>query len=212
MKKLLLCLLALLLLAGCAECPECEKCEECAPAAKTVADLPAARDTSKKDGENACALNSYSLACSSIDSSNLKDYLGIDGVVYIDARDFSDYAKKHLKNFEVVPFFGLVYNKAEDDTTHLFHGAEFKATFEESIEILHQLVPTDKVVFLMCQSGGRIKTFMQILDAAGYDMTKIYNVGGMAQYDSYADLGLVTNVEEIVVEATYSLNGLTLVK
>ena len=58
----------------------------------------------------------------------------------------------------------------------------------------------------MCQSGGRIKAFMQLLDANGYDMSKIYNVGGMAQYDSYAD---ATVAEEIVINATYAFNGLT---
>lgn len=216
MKKLLVVLLAVLMLAGCTqECPECETCEVCAPAAKTVADLPAPRDTNKKykdqDGnEHACELNNYSVDCSSITSENLKDYLGIDGVVYIDARDYKDFATKHLRNFECIPYFALVFDAEANgaDKPQLFKGepANPVATYEESVDILKALIPTDKTVFLMCQSGGRIKAFMQLLDANGYDMNKIYNVGGMAQYESYTD---ATVAEEIVINATYAFNGLT---
>lgn len=222
MKKILVVLFALLMLAGCTqECPECptceqcEVCEECAPAAKTVADLPAPRDTSKKykdkDGnEFACELDNYSVDCSSITSENLNEYLGIEDVVYIDARDYKDFATKHLRNFECIPYFALVFDAEANgaDKPQLFKGepAAPVATYEESVDLLHALIPTDKTVFLMCQSGGRIKSFMQLLEANGYDMSKIYNVGGMAQYDSYTD---ATVAEEIVINATYAFNGLT---
>lgn len=219
MKKLLVALLAVLLLAGCTqECPECETCEVCPAPAKTVADLPAPRDTSKTykdaDGnEHACELNNYSVDCSSITSANLTDYLGIDGVVYIDARDYKDFATKHLRNFECIPYFALVFDAEANgaDKPQLFSGSPDApvATYVESKDLLNALIPTDKTVFLMCQSGGRIKAFMQLLEANGYDMTKIYNVGGMAQYDSYKD---ATVAEEIVVNATYAYNGLTLAK
>lgn len=214
MKKLLVALLALLLLAGCASCPECEACEVVEPA-KTVADLPAPRDTSKsysdKDGNSiACALDDYSLDCSTINSSNLTDYLGIEGVVYIDARDFGDFAKKHLRNFECIPYFAVVFDAEANgaDKPQLFHGSvtEPVATYEESLDILHDLIPEDKVVFLMCQSGGRIKAFMTLLDSLGYDMSKIYNVGGMAQYGEYEGIYVA---EDLVVTASYAFNGLT---
>lgn len=217
MKKLLLALLAVLLLAGCASCPECEACPV-VEAAKTVADLPAPRDASKsyqdKDGNSiACTLEDYSLDCSNINSSNLKDYLGIEGVVYIDARDFGDYAKKHLRNFECIPYFALVFDAEANgaDKPQLFGGSvtEPVATYEESLDILHDLIPQDKVVFLMCQSGGRIKAFMNLLAAEGYDMSKIYNIGGMAQYGEYEGIYVA---EDITLNATYAFNGLTLAK
>ncbi len=220
MKKLLVALLAVLMLAGCASCPECEKCEVCPDVtpAKTVADLPAPRDTSKstKDADGnaqACTLDNYALDCSSINSGNLAEYLGIDGVVYIDARDYGDFAKKHLRNFECIPYFAVVFNAEANgaDKPQLFGGTvtEPVATYKESLDILHDLIPQDKVVFLMCQSGGRIKAFMQLLDACGYDMSKIYNVGGMAQYGEFP---LVTVSEDLVVTATYAFNNLTLNK
>lgn len=223
MKKLFIALLAVLLLAGCStapECPECAVCEQCPEVtpAKTVADLPAPRDTSKstKDADGnaqACTLDNYSLDCSSINSSNLSEYLGIDGVVYIDARDYKDFATKHLRNFECIPYFAVVFDAEANgaDKPQLFGGSvsEPVATYAESLDILHDLIPQDKTVFLMCQSGGRIKAFMTLLDACGYDMSKIYNVGGMAQYGEYPD---VTVAEDLVVNATYAFNNLTVNK
>ncbi len=214
MKKLLVCLLAVLLLAGCAS--EAEPCPVCEEPAKTVADLPAARDESKKysdkDGnEVACSLTDYSVDCSSITAANFAEYANVEGVVYIDARDYKDFATKHMRNFECIPFFGLIYDEAADGSSEkpqLFKKVDgkFEPVYEESIDILHDLVPEDKTVFLMCQSGGRIKTFMAILDAAGYDMSKIYNIGGMAQYGEYEG---ITVAEDIVVNATYAFNNLT---
>ena len=221
MKKLLVALLTVLVLTGCTqEAPETTTTEapEVTATETTVAELPAPRDTSKKyqdkDGnEITCDLTNYSVDCSSITSENLKDYLGREDVVYIDARNFKDFAPKHLRNFECIPFFGLIYDAEANgaDKPQLFSGDPTApvATYAESVEILNALFPKDKTLFLMCQSGGRIKTLMQILDANGYDMNKIYNVGGMAQYDSYTD---ATVAEEIVVTDTYAFNGLTVNK
>ena len=74
------------------------------------------------------------------------------------------------------------------------------------------LFPKDKTIFLMCQGGGRVAQAMTLLEALGWDMTKIYNVGGMGQYteDLYGDL--TTNAGELGLEATYSFEGLTPVK
>ena len=79
MKKLLTVLVAALLLVGCSaqECPTCEVC----PEEPTVAALPAPRDTTKtytnsEKAEVACEENTYAAACSSINASNLHEYLG----------------------------------------------------------------------------------------------------------------------------------------
>jgi len=220
MKKLLVALLALLMLAGCAQ--DCPECEVCAPAAKTVADLPVARDTTKsykdKDGKDvACTIDDYSVDCSSIDSSNLKDYLDIDGVVYIDARDYGDFAKKHLRNFECIPYFALIFNAEAngEDLPQLFKGsvAEPVAVYEESVDVLTDLIPTDKTVFLMCQSGGRIKQLMNLMAATKeYDMSKVYNIGGMNQYTEDKGWTDATVSEYISVTATYAFTDLTVVK
>lgn len=186
-------------------------------------DLPAPRDTTKtykpdKDSEAvACEENTYAPGCSSINAENLQDFLGRDDVVYIDLRDYADYSQKHLRNFEVIPFFASIWNKdANTDTalTQLYGGdvAAPVAVYEESDDLLEALFPKDQTIFLMCQSGGRVVNMMKILEAKGYDMSKIYNVGGMGQYTSKELSGHVTDTLELKVEATYATEGLTRAK
>lgn len=236
MKKLSIALLAGLLLTGCAQtCPTCPTDAELEAQgwvknptengyvlvedANILPELPAARDLTKKykdkDGnEHACVENNYTNACAAINVDNLHEYLGREDVVYIDLRDYSDYAKKHLKNFEVLPYFAAIFNaNAPTDAAlpQLFGGstAEPVATYEESVALLKAMVPTDKTVFLMCQSGGRVAQMMTLMENLGYDMTKVYNVGGMGQYtaDEYAEW--TTDTAELTINATYSFEGLT---
>jgi len=192
-----------------------------AAAAGEDTELPAPVDTTKtyqanKDdpAETPCTEGSFGVTCSAINSENLQQYLGRTDVMYIDLRDFSDYAKKHLRNFEVIPFFGLVYNKEAHTDASLpqLYGGEPTdpvPVYEESDEILEALFPKNKTLFLMCQSGGRVATMMNILKARGWDMTKVYNVGGMAQYSGPEYRALVTDTPELIVETVYSLEGLT---
>ena len=114
---------------------------------------------------------------------------------YIDLRDYADYAKKHLRNFECIPYFALIFN-------------EPIPVYAESDELLEALFPKNKVIFLMCQSGGRVNQLMKLLNARGWDMTKIYNIGGMAQYAGPEYRELTTDAPEILVNATYSFAGL----
>lgn len=226
MKKLLMTALAVLMLAGCSsapsqECEICEPCEDTDPVVETVA-LPEARDLTKtyapSEGaaEVACEANVYTNACAAINAENLVDYLGRDDVLYIDLRDYSDYAKKHLRNFECVPYFALIFD-AEAGTEgkpQLFGGSleEPVATYEESEELFEALFPKDKTIFFMCQSGGRVAQMMKLMDSLGYDMSKVYNVGGMGQYTDAKYAPYTTDSAEITVEATYSFEGLTPVK
>ena len=215
MKKLLVVLLAALMLTACAApAPEAEPTP--APEAEpVVAELPAPVDTTKmykpsKDAaETACEAGVYAAACSSINSENLVEYLGREDVLYIDLRDYNDYAKKHLKNFEVVPYFAAVMSK--EPGTQLYSGTPDApvATYEESDVILNQFFPKDKTLFIMCQSGGRVAQLMKLLEAKGYDMSKIYNVGGMGQFTGSEFREYTTDTAELTIEATYSFEGLT---
>ena len=213
MKKLLSALLALALLAGCTTA---------APKTDDVKKLPAPVNTAAKyknaeGNEVACEANNYTNACAGVNSTNLHEFLGRDDVIYIDLRDYVDYGSKHLRNFEVIPYFAYIFN-AEAGTNpakiQLFGGTvkEPVAAYEESVEILEVLFPKDKTIFLMCQSGGRVAQAMTLLDSLGWDMSKIYNVGGMGQYTDAAYAGYTTNAAELKVQATYSFEGLTPVK
>ena len=228
MKKLLALLAVLLMLTGCSSAPA-QKTDEELMAEGWVknplengyilqAELPDTIDVTKKykdaDGNEVdCAAGVYAAACSAIDSTNFLDYAHRDDILYIDVRDFGDYAKKHLKNFEVIPYFALVFD-AEAGTEgkpQLFSGTvkEPVATYKESVELLEVFFPKDKTIFLMCQSGGRVTQLMNLLEVNGWDMNKIYNIGGMGQYtgDEYKDY--TTDSAEISIEAIYSFEGLT---
>ena len=232
MKKLIALLAALLVLAGCTSAPA-QKTDEELMAEGWVknplengyvaapSELPAPVDTTKtyknaEEKEVACEAGNYSAGCSSINSTNLHEYLNREDVIYIDLRDYSDYAKKHLRNFECVPYFAFLFDAAAgtEGKPQLFGGdvAAPVATYEESVELMEVLFPKDATIFFMCQSGGRVKQCITLLESLGWDTSKIYNVGGMGQYTSDALVEVTTDAAEMTVTATYSYEGLTPVK
>ncbi|MDI9502347.1 MAG: rhodanese-like domain-containing protein [Peptoniphilaceae bacterium] len=194
-----------------------------APAASAPAAvaLPAPIDTEKTykanqdDAEDtACAAGAYASDCSSVNPDNLIDYMNRDDVLYIDLRDFEDYVKKHFRNFEVVPFFAYIFNAeahTNADLIQLYGGSptEPVPVYEESDKMLEYLFPKDKTLFIMCQSGGRVKMLLEILEARGWEMDKIYNIGGMAQYNSGAYRDHMTDTPELTITGTYGFEGLT---
>ena len=204
---------------------EAKKETVAAAAAAAVAagevELPAPVDTTKtylanKDDkeETICEPGNFGPTCSAINSENLKQYLGRTDVKYIDLRDYTDYAKKHLRNFECIPYFALIFNaEACNDAAlpQLYGGTveEPVPVYAESDEILEAFFPKGKTIFLMCQSGGRVNMLMKLLSARGWDMSKIYNIGGMAQYAGAEYRDIVADTPEIAVTATYNFEGLT---
>lgn len=200
-KILALSLIALMLLAACA--PAASTPPPAAPSEQEPVVEPV--DTSLPPAQKVAG--DYSFENSGINATNLRDYLGREDVFYIDLRNYEDYSKKHLRNFEVIPFFAYIYNdKAGDEGfPQLFKGThdEPVAVYESSEAILNTLFPKDQTLFILCQSGGRVGMLMKMLAALDYDMSRIYNVGGMAQYagDEYRDL--VTDTEELQVTGSY---------
>ena len=162
--------------------------------------------------ENAEAI--YSADNSSITVDNLDEYMNREDVMYIDIRDYNDYAKKHFKNFEVIPYFGYVFNaeaNTNPDMIQLYGGtpAEPVAVYEQSDALLNAMFPKDKTLFIMCEKGGRVTQLMQLLDAKGYDMSNIYNIGGMGQYVDKKYSDHITDTYEFELDATYNFEGLT---
>ncbi|MBQ9419359.1 MAG: FMN-binding protein [Synergistaceae bacterium] len=189
--------------------------------ATTESELPAPVDTTKKylankddKEETLCTPGNFGPTCSAITNENLRQYLGRSDVMYIDLRDFEDYAKKHLRNFECIPYLSLIFNaEAHKDSSlpQLYGGTtdEPIPVYKESDEILAALFPKNKNIFLMCQGGGRVNNMMKILKARGWDMSKIYNIGGMAHYATPAYRDITTDTPEVIVKATYNFEGLT---
>ncbi len=158
----------------------------CKDKGEELSQLPAAR----LGNAEGCYSNDYDKTCSSINSKNLNEYLGRSDVDYIDVRNFSDYEFEHLEGFRNVQFFADIWNKDGVAGGKQLFNKDYTPKYKDSVKILESYFPKDKTLFLMCASGGRVVWLMDILELNGWDMTKIYNVGGMgdytdAKYDSY---------------------------
>ncbi len=205
-------LAALLVFGGVTGCGKKDKLPE----------LPAARLSETKDG-SVCLSNDYSNECSGVNVHNLYEYLGRSDVKYIDLRRYSEEVLKTgtLKGFEHIDFFGDIYNSTTAEGTQLFN-SDYTPKYTNSVALLEQLFPKNQILFLSCASGGRVVHMMKILERYGWDMSKVYNVGGYnnyikdANYDNYknylVELGstVVTYKEgtytETVGTATYTAN------
>ena len=143
-------------------------------------------------------------------AKKLSDYLDREDVVYIDLRDASNYNAGHIEGFEWIPHFDVIMNSKKTKGDQLFYADEngkIQPRYAESVQILKTLFPQDKTLFLMCQSGGRVVATMDVLAANGYDMSKVYNVGG---YSSCAKDAAYpkTSSSYVKVTATYDFTGL----
>ena len=161
----------------------------------------------------ACTAEVWATGRSSVNVDNLTEYLGRVRFLYIDLRDYNDYAKKHLRNFEVIPYFALILMKRQARKANRGCMAERWTLQSQRMKnpaaLLEAMFPKDKTIFLMCQSGGRVAQMMKLMNSLGYDMSKIYNVGGMGQFTDAKFAPYTTDNAEIVLEATYNFEGLT---
>lgn len=163
--------LAALMVFGVAGC-SCNKDDE-------LSKLPAARLAETAKGQ-ACNSNDFKEDCSSIHiTTNLYKYLGREDTVYIDLRNYDQVTQKFIDGFRFVEFFDEIYGTG----TQLFiqsNGADnFMPRYQNSVAILEAMMPKDKNIFLMCAAGSRVVNMMKIMEVHGWDMSRVYNVGGM---------------------------------
>ncbi len=64
--------------------------------------------------------------------------------------------------------------------------------YEESMYVLKEIFPEDKLIFLMCGGGGYAWMTKQILLKLGYEEDKVYNIGGFWAYDGKNKVDMVT--------------------
>lgn len=138
-----------------------------------------------------------------IDESTLDKYLNRSDVVYRDMRMLVDpadyeeiggdsYLSGFVKGFEVVPYpylaptIGLpeeVGSSYQGETLFRVENGEYIANYEESMDILEYLFPKDKAIFLMCGGSGYAGMTKTMLLSLGWDVNKVYNVGGYWYYE-----------------------------
>lgn len=83
------------------------------------------------------------------------------------------------------PLFNVEWNN--DGTIGKIEG-----NYEESMQVLNEIFPKDKLIFLMCGGGGYAWMTKQILVKLGYDSTKVYNIGGFWAYTGNHKVELVS--------------------
>lgn len=138
-----------------------------------------------------------------VNETTIDDYLGRSDAIYRDLRMLKDpgnyeaiggdsYLSGFVNGFSVVPFPYLVnvmgLPEAVGDTytgktLFSFDGEDYKANYEESMDILEALFPKDKIIFLMCGGGGYSGMMKSMLVKLGWNESRIYDVGGYWFYE-----------------------------
>jgi len=138
-----------------------------------------------------------------VNESTIDKYLGRSDSVYYDVRMLVDpaayeeiggdrYLSGLVDGFEVVPFPYFVNLKGMPEAVGEIYGGptlftekdgKYTANFKESWQILNDLFPKDKYIFLMCGGGGYSGMLKNMLVSLGWDTNKIYVVGGYWYYE-----------------------------
>lgn len=138
-----------------------------------------------------------------INEATIDNYLGRSDAVYRDLRMLKDpgnyeaiggdaYLSGFVDGFEVVPYPYIVNVEGlpeavgdtyKGETLFTFDDSNYKANYKESMQILEDLFPKDKIIFLMCGGGGYSGMMKNMLVALGWDGSKIYDVGGYWYYE-----------------------------
>lgn len=138
-----------------------------------------------------------------INESTIDNYLNREDAVYRDMRMLKDtanyeaiggdsYLSGFIKGFEVVPYpylcnpsglpsdVGAGYS---GNALFSYQDDKYVANYEEALDIIEELFPRDKVIFLICGGGGYAGMTKNLLVYLGYDENKIYDIGGYWYYD-----------------------------
>lgn len=150
-----------------------------------------------------------------ITPQNVIDYLNRDDTLYIDIRNYEEYVQGHMRNFELIPFASLIYAyqaEIEPNSVQLYGGFPEAPVpvFEESDEVLEQLFPKDKNLFIICRSGNRSASMIHLLVERGWDKAKLYDLGGILDYQgnpAYEDRLVSWPMYQGI--ANYAVHGLT---
>lgn len=136
-----------------------------------------------------------------INEKTIDRYLNRSDVVYRDMRMLEDpadfgqidgdrFLSGFVKGFEVVPY-PYICTLDELPVPGAYIGPTlfskiaigYSYNFNESEQILHELFPMDKAIFLMCGGGGYASMMKNFLIDIGYNPNLIYNVGGYWFYN-----------------------------
>lgn len=150
-----------------------------------------------------------------INEDTIDNYLDRDDVVYRDMRMLEDpanyeaiggdrFLSGYINGFEVVPLpYIIPVDGLPSDVGETYKGetlfdyvdGTYIANYEEAYDILEELFPQDKTIFLMCGGGGYANMMKNFLIAMGWDEDTIYNVGGYWYYRGKNDIKVEKTAE-----------------
>lgn len=211
MKKTIIILISLLLIACSTNTPTVSN-------ENNIKEIPVKSD-----------INSNLASTSYITPKNIDDYLFRTDCFYIDLRDPNLFLSEgHIAGFINIPFYGYITDfiendnilfsmnkiKENDKVIHLGDNGSFKPIYEESIDLIYDIIPKDKYILAISTAGVESAYFLNLLQQIGYDPAKLINVGsftnGMGEdiaYSSYSEAKyLVSKTELYDTNITYKLD------
>lgn len=153
-----------------------------------------------------------------INEATIDEYLNRPDSVYRDMRMLEDpgnyeniggdrFLSGYIEGFEVIPLpyiipvTGLPNEVGDTYTgTTLFYddNGTYVANYEESMDIIEELFPKDKIIFLMCGGGGYSGMTKNFLVSLGWDEDKIYNTGGYWYYKGEHSINIKKEVNGVI--------------
>lgn len=155
-----------------------------------------------------------------INIAAIDEWLGRDDVAYRDVRmlfDPADFASiggdsdltATVEGFKVVPF-PLLATLPPLPVAGAYDGpaawvvewaddggiASVGPAYWESMQLLEDLFPKDKAIFLMCGAGAYAAFAKQLLIHLGWDDGKIYNIGGFWSYAGARKVDLIVSSKD----------------
>ena len=160
-----------------------------------------------------------------VNETNIDKYLGRSDSVYRDMRMIEDpadyeaiggdrYLSGYVEGFEVVPYPYLVNVEGlpeavgksyEGNTLYTVKDGEYTANYKESLQILEDLFPKDKKIFLMCGGGGYAGMTKAMLVKLGWNADNIWVVGGYWYYEGEHDVKVKQGEGETVSYALWKI-------
>lgn len=155
-----------------------------------------------------------------INMSTIDSWLDRSDAIYRDVRllfDPADYAaiggeadlSRTIEGFKIVPY-PYIATLSELPVSGAYSGDALftaywdsdgkiisaKPNYEESLQIVEELFPKDKAIFLMCGGGGYSGMMKSLLTELGWDASKLYNIGGNWSYKGNRALELIVYPEK----------------
>lgn len=153
-----------------------------------------------------------------INEITIDEYLNREDSVYRDMRMLEDpgnyekiggdrFLSGYVEGFEVIPLpYIIPVTKLPTEVGDTYTGTtlfsdddgKYIANYEESMDIIEQIFPKDKVIFLMCGGGGYSGMTKNFLVSMGWDENKIYNIGGYWYYKGNHSVNVKKEVDGVV--------------